>query len=106
MRHASAPCFLATKIAAFRDRGGGDYFASRDFEDIVTVVDGRAALPAELAAALEELRSWVRSELATMAGERGFLDSQPWMLLGRGEATGRVAAVLARFNSLMLEDYS
>lgn len=106
LRHASAPCFLATKIVAFRDRGGGDYFASQDFEDIVAVVDGRAGLPAELAAAPEELRSWVRSELTTMVDERGFLDSLPGMLLGRGEGTGRVAIVLARFEALVSDDHS
>lgn len=106
LRHASAPCFLATKIVAFRDRGGGDYFASQDFEDIVAVVDGRAALSAELAAAPDDLRSWVRSELTKMVGERGFLDSLPGMLLGRGEGVDRVAVVLARFDSLLLDDDS
>jgi hypothetical protein len=106
LRHATAPCFLATKIVAFRDRGSGDYFASQDFEDIVAVVDGRPALPVELAAAPEELRSWVRSELAAMVGERGFLDSLPGMILGHGEVTGRVSLVLARFKSLTSNDDS
>jgi len=31
---------LAAKIDAFRDRGKGDYYASQDFEDICTVLDG------------------------------------------------------------------
>src|SRR6266702_1441697 len=31
---ASAPCFLATKLEAFDGRGGGDYRASHDIEDI------------------------------------------------------------------------
>jgi hypothetical protein len=31
---------VATKLEAFLKRGGGDYIASHDLEDIVTVVDG------------------------------------------------------------------
>ncbi len=104
LRHATAPCFLATKIVAFRDRGGGDYLASRDFEDIVAVVDGRPELLAELAVAPVELRSWVRSELAEMVGARGFLDSLPGMIPGQGDAIGRLEIILARFNSLVAND--
>jgi len=37
----AAPVFIATKLEAFHDRGGGDFLASHDLEDIVTVVDGR-----------------------------------------------------------------
>ena len=37
----AAPAFIATKLEAFRDRGGGDFLMSHDLEDIVTVVDGR-----------------------------------------------------------------
>lgn len=36
-----APFFLATKIEAFKGRGKGDYMASHDMEDIVTLLDGR-----------------------------------------------------------------
>lgn len=101
LQHALAPCFLATKIVAFRDRGGGDYLASRDFEDIVAIVDGRPELLAELRAAPEELRAWVRSELAEMANERGFVDSLPGLVPGYGDVIGRVEVVLARFKSMM-----
>jgi len=100
LRHASAPCFLATKIVAFRDRGGGNYLASPDFEDIVSVVDGRPELVAELNAAPGELRTWVRAELADMAGDRGFTDSLYGMVPGHGDVRGRVDVVRARFGQL------
>src|SRR5476649_8225 len=35
----SPVAFLATKHIAFSDRGGGDYYASHDLEDFVTVID-------------------------------------------------------------------
>lgn len=50
----SATCFLATKFAAFHDRGKGD-FASHDLEDIITVIDGRDRL-------LDEIRSEERDK--------------------------------------------
>lgn len=42
IRVVTAPYFCATKIEAFRGRGKGDYLASHDLEDLITVVDGRA----------------------------------------------------------------
>lgn len=36
----SAPYLLASKLEAFRGRGKGDFLASKDFEDIVALIDG------------------------------------------------------------------
>jgi predicted nucleotidyltransferase len=58
IRIVSAPLFLATKWAAFGGRGEGDYFASRDIEDIVTVVAGRAELVDEIDAEPADVRDW------------------------------------------------
>ena len=58
IRMISAPLFLATKWEAFASRGEGDYFASRDVEDIVTVVAGRAELVREIAAERRDVRDW------------------------------------------------
>jgi chloramphenicol O-acetyltransferase len=40
IRVVTAPYFCATKLEAFRGRGKGDYLASHDLEDLLTVVDG------------------------------------------------------------------
>lgn len=40
----SPPFLLATKLEAFAGRGRGDYVGSRDFADVVTLLDGRATL--------------------------------------------------------------
>ncbi len=100
LRHATAPCFLATKIEAFRGRGRSDYLASRDFEDIVSIVDGRAEMEAEFAAAPAELQHWVKAELRTMIVERGFLDSIFGMVPGQSDVAGRVELLRARFMAL------
>lgn len=47
IRAISAPYFLGTKLEAFRGRGKGDYFASRDLEDFIAIVDGRLLVAAE-----------------------------------------------------------
>ena len=51
--------FLATKYVAFLDRGAGDYYASHDPEDFVTVIDGRANIAADVDQAPAELRHYV-----------------------------------------------
>ncbi|HEY2713051.1 MAG TPA: hypothetical protein VGI60_11095 [Chthoniobacterales bacterium] len=48
-RVVTAPFFLATKLAAYHDRAGDDLYGSHDLEDIVTVVDGRRNIAAEVA---------------------------------------------------------
>lgn len=55
----SPVAFLATKHVAFADRGGGDYNASHDLEDFITVIDGRENIVAEVNAAPVELHRYV-----------------------------------------------
>ena len=43
-----APHMLAAKIEAYCERGGGDYMTSKDFEDIVTILNGRTRVFEEL----------------------------------------------------------
>lgn len=59
LRLISPVAFLATKHVAFLDRGDGDYYASHDLEDFVTVIDGRADIVAEINRAPAALRSYV-----------------------------------------------
>lgn len=47
IRAVPPPYLLATKLEAFHGRGHSDLLASRDFADIVALVDGRSELVAE-----------------------------------------------------------
>jgi hypothetical protein len=69
VRVASAPCFIGAKLSAFEGRGRGDVLASHDVEDIVSVVDGRPTIVAEVDASAIELRGPVR-DLARRLVER------------------------------------
>lgn len=66
LRHLDAPHFLATKFEAFNDRGKRDVYASHDLEDIITVIDGRAELVDELAAANAEVRDHVIAQVRAL----------------------------------------
>lgn len=53
--------FVATKLAAFHDRGCRDPIASHDLEDLIAVVDGRDSLAAEIQAAPNDVRLFIAS---------------------------------------------
>jgi predicted nucleotidyltransferase len=56
------PYFLATKFAAFAGRGG-DPRTSKDFEDIVYVLDNRLNLVPEILAAADDVKSYLTVQL-------------------------------------------
>jgi hypothetical protein len=56
IRIVTGPFFLAIKLDAFAGRGGGDYLASHDMEDIVTILDGRVEIAEEARQAHPGLR--------------------------------------------------
>ncbi|WP_299547435.1 nucleotidyl transferase AbiEii/AbiGii toxin family protein [Seonamhaeicola sp.] len=58
----SAPCFLATKFEAFKDRGK-DYRTSHDFEDIIYVLDNRTTIVEDLKKEPESIRQFLKEEL-------------------------------------------
>lgn len=75
IRIFSAPYFLATKIEAFEARGANAFRFSEDIEDIITVLDGRSALEAEIRAAPEKLRAYLRYKFAAFLTAEDFHDA-------------------------------
>lgn len=94
LRVITAPLFLATKIEAFRNRGDGDFFASRDLEDVVTVIDGRPSLPDEVIGSSGEVKAYVAQSITNLLSEPHFLEALPGYLLPD-------TANQARFDQLM-----
>ncbi len=64
--------FLGTKLEAFRGRGNNDPLASRDIEDILNVVDGRASLGREVGHAPAALRADIAAGLGALLRHRDF----------------------------------
>jgi predicted nucleotidyltransferase len=66
--------FIATKITAFINRGRSDYFGSHDFEDIITVIDGRSSLADEIAQAPFAVRDFLRSQCKAFVNDAKFAE--------------------------------
>lgn len=75
IRVLDAPHFVATKIEAFWGRGGGDFFGSKDMEDILTLTDGRAELAGEIEATAPDLRAFLRDTFTKWLQNPDFRDA-------------------------------
>lgn len=64
--------FIATKLEAYLGRGNGDVIMSRDIEDILILIDGRDALPSEIAKAPSEVRSYIGKQFEALLNEAQF----------------------------------
>jgi hypothetical protein len=73
--------FLATKLEAFRGRGGADLRGSHDLEDVITVIDGRAEIVHEVRRAPADVRAFIASEFQQLLAMRTFVDALPGFLL-------------------------
>lgn len=69
IRAAPPPYLLATKLEAFKGRGRGDFLGSRDFADIVALVDGREELVGEVESASPDLREYLAAEVDEMLSD-------------------------------------
>jgi len=94
------PVFVATKLEALQGRGRGDYLASHDLEDIVTVVDGRAELLGEAARAGAPLRRYLAEQFAALLASNDFLNALPGHLPGDAASQQRSPEVLRRLRAL------
>ena len=77
IKAVTAPYFLATKLEAFKTRGKFDFYASRDFEDIVSVLDGRAEIVDEITIANEGLKDYLIQALAEINSKLAFKGAIP-----------------------------
>lgn len=97
----TAPFFLATKLEAFRGRGNNDFRASHDLEDIITVIDGRPELTAEILLAPRDLRQYLGAEFGTLLASRDFLEALPGHLLPDTASQQRLSLVVKRMQDLV-----
>ena len=100
VRVVTPPLFVATKLEAFRGRGRGDFLGSHDLEDIVTVFDGRAELPGEIADAPADVRDYIAAELGALLGNRDFLDALSGFLPPDAASQRRRGAIEARLRDI------
>ena len=73
----TAPYFLATKLEAFNSRGNRDFLGSHDFEDLVSVIDGRPELLDEVERANPPLTQYLAKSFREIYDNRSFYDALP-----------------------------
>ena len=100
VRLVTATYFCATKLEAFRGRGKGDYLASHDLEDLITVVDGRPELLEELQSASEDIRSYIARAIKQMLKAPQFIDALPGYLLPDSASQARIHLLLDRLTHM------
>lgn len=66
IRAAPPAYLLATKIEAFNGRGHEDFLGSRDFGDMIALIDGREELVGEVHQSEPQLRAYLAAELARL----------------------------------------
>ncbi len=104
IRLIAAPVFIATKLEAFKDRGRGDYLASHDLEDIITVVDGRVTLVEEARQAPEALRRYLADRIGGLLGSSGFVEALAGHLPGDATSQRRLEGLVAKLRDLQGSD--
>jgi predicted nucleotidyltransferase len=77
LRLIAPVAFLATKLVAFVDRGDGDYYASHDLEDFITVIDGRKNMVQEVSLAPAELARYVIASVRNLIAIPAFDEALP-----------------------------
>jgi predicted nucleotidyltransferase len=101
IRLISPPAFLGTKLEAFYGRGGGDFIASHDLEDVITVVDGRPELSREVHEASPQLRGYLGAQFAVLLHNDNFLEALPGHLQGDAASQSRLPELIRRLRALV-----
>jgi predicted nucleotidyltransferase len=100
IRMVRGPYFLATKLAAFDDRGDGDYVMSHDLEDIVAVLDGRAEIVNEVRRSDAALRRHLATRFDALLRDPRFLEALPGHMPGDTASQARLPLIVARIQEL------
>jgi hypothetical protein len=97
----SSPYFLATKLEAFKDRGEDDYLLSHDFEDMISLIDGREEIIADLSEVSDNFKQFLSTEFAWLKNNSYFMDALPGHLNYSSELENRKEIVLSRIQSII-----
>ena len=100
VRIVTPPLFIATKLEAFHGRGANDIAASHDLEDIVTLVDGRPEIVAEVQGADPAVRAYIAAEIRVLLDNADFVEALPGFLLPDAGSQARRGLLEERLRAL------
>lgn len=99
IRHLDAPHFCATKLEAFKSRGGGDYY-HHDLEDFIGLIDERETLLDEIDDAPIAVKDFLAAYTAELLAQSEFQEALPGHLNGDAASQGRLPEIKRRLNRL------
>jgi hypothetical protein len=102
VRIVTPALFVATKLEAFHGRSGDDLVASHDLEDIIAVVDGRAEIVGDVAAATDDVRAYIGAEIRALLDNRDFTEALAGFLLPDPASQARRSLLENRLRSLSI----
>jgi hypothetical protein len=94
------PLFLATKLAAFQDRGHSDLFGSHDVEDIVTITDGCENIVQQVGHSSPDVRKFIADGFSVIMQHHDFNDALFGHLSAAFGARERVEEVKEKFAAI------
>lgn len=100
LRLISAPLFLLTKFEAFWSRAGTDLILSHDLEDIVTVLDGRESLEAEIAASPADVAEAIQENFKKLLEDPRALESMSGFLPADAASQARLPDLFTRMERI------
>lgn len=93
-------CFLATKIEAYRSRGGNDPTSSHDIEDVVSVVDARPEIVQELERSAPEVKRYLAVQIGAFLDDDRFSAALPGHLSPDAASQARLPIIRRRLSAL------
>ncbi len=104
IRTITAPYFIATKLEAFKTRGKNDFYASHDFEDIISVLDGRLEIIDEIYKTDQEIKDYLIKEFTEINNSRSFHGALPGHFVQYGNlAEARAELLEQKIKSMVKE---
>jgi hypothetical protein len=98
----SIPYFLASKLVAFRSRGGNDMRFSQDMEDILSVIDGNRGFIAEMEKAPEVPKKFIQEYFVKLLKKRDILEETVSAFIKRaGDPPARVKNVMTKIDKML-----
>lgn len=98
IRVINAPLLICTKLAAFHDRGKDDLKTSKDFEDILSIVDGREELLSEIIATDITAKAFLIQQFAALLKNADLSEAILWQL--ESDQQEREEIILARMSAI------
>ncbi len=100
IRLIASPYFVATKIIAFHNRGNGDFGASHDMEDIITVLNGRKELVSEVQDSTGKLQDFLRDEIEAFLLDSSFTEAVSYHLLPDDISQAKLPEIFHRLRTI------